>query len=199
MRMRHLLLAAASMALAACSTGTPDEVVQGVAVYTQPGPNVGNLGPAPTYYLNNVVTIRQNGNAQAPGDLNNAIYAPVKSAIQAGMTAAGFTETTNQLTATVGVSLGIASATQDYYYSGGWCDIYYGWYGCYYPPVYAGSYTYGAGILSIVDLTAPPQTGQQFPNVWGAFIYGVSTGTTNVTRLSSGITRAFSQSPYLNQ
>ena len=38
---------------------------------------------------------------------------------------------------------------------------------------------------------------EPFPNLWGAFVYGVSTGTTNTARLADGLDRAFAQSPYL--
>ena len=199
MRMRQLLLTAAAAALAACSTSAPDEVVQGVAVYTQPAPglDIASLGPSPTFFLDPSVTIRSNGQDQAPGSITDAVFQPVATAIVRDMEAAGYTQSTTVNGATVGLQLGVAKATQDYYYSGGWCDIYYGWYGCYYPPVYAGSYSYGVGILAMVDLTAQPAAGQPFPNLWGAFIYGVSTGATNSSRLASGVDRAFSQSPYL--
>jgi hypothetical protein len=201
MRIRHVLAAAASLALVACAdVGAPDSVVQGVAVYSQPvnSFDFGTLGAGATYFLSDVVTRKKDGAPDGTDSLSSTAYAPVKNAIVNQMAALGYTKVDTLAAADVGLQLGVGTATQDYYYSGGWCDIYYGWYGCYYPPVYAGSYTYGGAVLGMVDTRVPAAAGQQFPGVWFAAMYGVSTGGANPTRLAEAVNRAFDQSPYLN-
>jgi hypothetical protein len=120
------------------------------------------------------------------------------------MTAAGYTEVSpatddSPAANKVGLWVGKGTATADYYYSGGWCDIYYGYYGCYYPPVYAGSYTYGGVVLTMVDLQVAPGVGQQYPPLWIAALYGVAQGYpgTDLSRAISNLPRAFDQSAYL--
>lgn len=192
------MLAVASLALAACgSSGAPDEVVFGVAVYTAPTPGT-DFTPFATYNLDPAIRVRKDGVDQPDA----AMPLAVKAAIDSQMTAAGYTEQTDPLLADVGLKLAYVTNTVDYYYSGGWCDIYYGWYGCYYPPVYAGSYRYGTAILTMVDVQNG--NGAPFPGLWSDFMYGVVTdygigASYDTTRLVEAIDRAFSQSPYLVQ
>jgi hypothetical protein len=206
MKNRFLLALAASLALAACgSDGAPDEVVYGVAVYTQPSPGA-DFAPYSTYYVDPEITVHNNGVIEPD---TTPMTADIKAAIVAGMNAAGYVEVTDQATADLGLKLGYATGSVDYYYSGGYCDIYYGWYGCYYPPVYAGSYRFGAAILGMVDLTVPqPPAGSPptaFPGVWFSSMYSVladyqaGSTTYNKNQLILGIERSFDQSPYLAQ
>jgi len=198
MKNRFLLALAASLALAACGDfGAPDDVVYGVAVATVPSPGADFTGLA-TYNLDTTVKVRKDGQDQP----DTPMPASVKDAIDAQMVAAGYTAT-DALTAQVGLTLTYVTNSVDYYYSGGWCDIYYGYYGCYYPPVYAGSYRYGTAILSMVDLTAPPDPGAAFPGLWVNFMYGVVTeyagsAAYNTSRLVEAVNRGFEQSPYLH-
>lgn len=200
MRIRHLLATTAVVALAACGDyGAPDEVVYGVAVYTQPtaGADFTTYG---TYYLDPQVKVKKDGQDQPA----TPMPASVKSAIDTQMAAAGFTAAADAASADVGLSMAYITNSVDYYYSGGYCDIYYGWYGCYYPPVYAGSYRYGTAFLSMTDLTVAQAPGTPFPGLWFSALYGVvadygpGSSNYNTSRLVEGINRAFDQSPYLS-
>jgi len=198
MKTRFLLAIAASAALAACGDyGAPDEVVYGVAVATVPSPGADFTGLG-TYNLDTTVKVRKDGQDEP----STPMPASVQTAIDDQMQAAGYTPT-DAASADVGLSLTYITNSVDYYYSGGYCDIWYGYYGCYYPPVYAGSYRYGTAILTMVDLSAPPSGSTPFPGLWSSFMYGVVTeyagsAAYNTSRLVEGVNRAFEQSPYLN-
>jgi hypothetical protein len=198
---------AAAVALVGCGDySAPSEVVNGVAVYTQPEAGV-TFPPLATrsYYLDNDVTVRKDGTTSPiPDKLDSIAYKPVRDAIVAQMAAAGYgaapVADASVAPGKVGLKLGIATASVNYYYSGGWCDLYYGWYGCYYPPVYAGSYSYGGAVLGMTDLSVPPAVGTQYPGLWFAGLYGVvpTYPSSSYSKLAGGITRAFEQSPYLS-
>ncbi len=200
MRIRQLLATGAVVALAACGdAGAPDEVVYGVAVYTQKTAGADFTGYG-TYNLDTVVKVKKDGQDQP----STPMPASVKAAIDAQMVAAGYTAA-SAATADLGLSMSYITNSVDYYYSGGYCDIYYGWYGCYYPPVYAGSYRYGTAFLTMTDLTTgAPAPGVPFPGVWFSTLYGVvadygpGSSSYNTSRLVEGINRAFDQSPYLS-
>jgi hypothetical protein len=199
MKNRFLLAIAASAALAACADyGAPDEVVYGVAVATAKSPGAEFAGLT-TYFLDTTIKVRKDGQDEP----STPMPASVKDAIDAGMEAAGYTAAPDAASAAVGLSMTYITNSVDYYYTGGYCDIWYGYYGCYYPPVYAGSYRYGTAILNMVDVTAPPAAGAPFPGLWASFMYGVVTeyaGSTayNTSRLVEAIGRGFEQSAYLN-
>jgi hypothetical protein len=195
MRIRHLLAATAALALAACDGyGAPNEVVYGVVVATQPKASA-DFASYATYFIDTTVTVTNDGRPGTPVTMASS----VRDAIAANMEAAGFNAAASAPEADVGLQLSFYTASIDYYYSGGYCDIYYGWYGCYYPPVYAGSYSVGTAVLAMVDLTVPPATGQEFPSLWGSFMYGVLDGLAayNQAKLVEAVNRAFDQSPYL--
>lgn len=198
MKIRHLLATAAVVALAACGDyGAPDEVVYGVAVYTQKTATA-DFTPFATYNLDTQIKVKRDGEDQPP----TPMPASVKAAIDAQMVAAGYTAA-DAATADIGLSMSYITNSVDYYYSGGYCDIYYGWYGCYYPPVYAGSYRYGTAFLTMTDLTVAQAPGVPFPGLWFTTMYGVvadyaGSSTYNTSRLVEGINRAFDQSPYLS-
>jgi hypothetical protein len=199
MKNRFLLAIAASAALAACGDyGAPDEVVYGVAVATVPSPGASFAGLA-SYSLDTSIKVRKDGQDLPTTPMPQS----VQDAIIAQMKAAGYGDAPVPTGADVGLSMVYITNSVDYYYSGGYCDIWYGYYGCYYPPVYAGSYRYGTAILTMVDLANPPSGSTPFPGLWSSFMYGVVTeytGSTayNTSRLVEGINRAFEQSPYLN-
>jgi len=196
MKLRLPLLALAGLTLAGCAYdySAPSEVVNGVAVYTHPiGSPTFTYG---TYTLDTTVTHRDNGDPVA----DVAMPAAVQAAIRAQMTALGYTEAATVAEAQVGLQMGLATGDVAVFYSGGWCDYYYYWYGCYYPPVYAGSYQVGFALLGMVDLTSPPAGGiaTPFPPLWSASMYGVTNGfPTDVNRMVEAVNRAFTQSPYL--
>jgi hypothetical protein len=200
MKNRFLLAIAASVALAACGDFTaPDEVVYGVAVATAKSPGASFAG-LNTYYLDTTIAVRKDGQAATPP--TTPMPQVVQDAINAQMRAAGYTAA-DVATAQVGLSLTYITNSVDYYYSGGYCDIWYGYYGCYYPPVYAGSYRYGTAILNMVDKRSPANPGAPFPGRWVNFMYGVVTeyagsASYNTSRLVEAIDRGFAQSPYLN-
>jgi hypothetical protein len=193
-----LLAIAASAALAACGDyGAPDEVVYGVAVSTVPSAGADFTGRT-SYSLDTSVRVKKDGQDQGTTPMPQS----VQDAIIAQMKAAGYGDAPVPTGASVGLSLAYITNSVDYYYSGGYCDIWYGYYGCYYPPVYAGSYRYGTAILTMVDVTAPPSGSAPFPGLWVNFMYGVVTeytGSTayNTSRLVEAINRGFEQSPYL--
>jgi len=193
MSIRRSLLPVTLLALGACDYGAPDEVASGVIVYTAPLPGA-DFAPLATYYVDPQMRVRKDGEDQP----DQAVPATVMAAIDAGMTAAGYTAAP-LASADVGLKLAMATNSVDYYYSGGWCDIYYGWYGCYYPPVYAGSYRYGTVILGMVDLTVTPDVGEPFPGLWFSVMYGIAYDypAYNPARVAEGVTRSFDQSPYL--
>jgi hypothetical protein len=194
MNKRPLLPTAVALALAACDYGVPSEVVDGVIVYTQPLVAEAEFGPLRTYYLDPQMRVREDGEDKPDQPIN----AGVKTAIDQEMAAAGYTPAA-QIEADVGLKVSLATNSADYYYTGGWCDIYYGYYGCYYPPVYAGSYRYGTVLLAMVDLRTPPAAGQPFPGLWYSVMYGVAWDwpNTNWPRVIDGVMRSFDQSPYL--
>jgi hypothetical protein len=197
MSIRSLLTLVAAVALVGCGDYTaPDSVVNGVAVYTQPNVADAKFASAGTYWVDQAVRIRKDGQDQADQPISSLVG--VEAAIDARMTAAHYTKATTQTGAELALKLAISTNTVNYYYSGGWCDIYYGWYGCYYPPVYAGSYKYGTSILAMVDLRAPPSD-PTFPGMWSGVMYGVvsSLNATNQQKLVQAIGRAFDQSPYI--
>jgi hypothetical protein len=197
-----LLAIATSVTLAACGDfSAPDEVVYGVAVATAKSPGADFNGRT-SYSLDTTVRVRKDGKDQPPTPMPQS----VQSAIIAQMKAAGYGDAPVSIGASVGLTMSYVTNSVDYYYTGGWCDIYYGYYGCYYPPVYAGSYRYGTAILTMTDLTvtqpAPPADPVPFPGLWANFMYGVVTeyaGSTayNTDRLVEAINRGFEQSPYL--
>jgi len=198
MKNRLLLAIVAAASLAACGDyGAPDEVVYGVAVATVPSPGADFTGLA-TYNLDTTIKVRKDGQDEPSTPMPQS----VQDAINGQMAAAGYTAT-DAATADVGLSMTYITNSVDYYYSGGYCDIWYGYYGCYYPPVYAGSYRYGTAILNMVDLALPPSGSAPFPGLWVSFMYGVVTeyagsAAYNTSRLVEGINRGFEQSPYLN-
>lgn len=194
MRTSTALAAFASLALVACGdSGAPDSVVNGVAVLTQPAS--AQFAPSGgTFFVDPTVRYRKDGREQPPFTMDPELRALIRQQ----MTDAGFTEAADAASAAVGLTMVFATSTVDVYYSGGWCDIYYGWYGCYYPPVYAGSYRFGVTVLNMVDQGALPDP----TALWSALTYGLvpdyaAPGLYDNARLIEATTRAFAQSPYI--
>ena len=188
---RWLLLAA--IGIAGCDYGTPEEVVLGVPVYTQAAPG-SDFTPLRTYYLDPSVEVYEDG-AQRP---SVTLPSSVATTISGQMQALGYTAAL-QPNAEVGLRLAWEKTTY-VYYSGGYCSMYWGYYGCWPTWGYAGSYTTGTTIMVMVDLRTNPPPGGTRPVLWVTALYGVlltSTPETGAPALNQGLIRAFDQSPYL--
>jgi hypothetical protein len=183
----------AALGFVGCDYGTPSEVVLGVPVYTQAAPG-SDFTPLRTYYLDPAVEV-WNNSVQQP---SVTIPTSVATTIAAQMTALGYTAA-SQPAAETGLRLAWEKTTQ-VIYSGGYCSIYWGYYGCWPTWGYAGSYTTGTTLMTMVDLRTTPPSGGTRPTLWVTALYGVlqsSTVETNAPALNQGLVRAFNQSPYL--
>ena len=136
------------------------------------------------------------------GGTGRTYDATILSKVAANLSSLGYTRLTNLADTAVAdliVTNAITSATSyyvDYYYPGG----YYGYgYGYYYP--YSTVYTVSTGtvITTMIDKKAYQPGTDKSPAVWMGVLNGVTTGdvSTTTTRVSQGIDRVFSQSPYL--
>jgi len=199
----------AAIGAAACGGySAPDEVVFGTGVYTQPAPTSPPgqdpstiFKPLSSYYLDPTVEVWHDGEQQAPA----AFPSGAAQIINTRMTAYGYTAgTPPPIGGVPGASVGLRASyfqnTFSYYYSGGWCTIYWGWYGCYPTWGYAGSYSTGTVVLVMTDLrTNPPGPNDQRPILWVSGLYSVLQGqVTDTANFSSALTKAFDQSPYLD-
>ncbi len=122
----------------------------------------------------------------------------VATTISTQMTALGYTAA-SQATADTGMRLAWEKSTY-VIYSGGYCSIYWGYYGCWPTWGYTGSYTTGTTLMVMVDLRTAPPSGGTRPILWVSALYGVlqsSTPEANAPALNQGLVRAFNQSPYL--
>ena len=72
----------------------------------------------------------------------------------------------------------------------------------YYPwsPVVVTSYKSGTLFINLVDPDIPPPQAGQAVSIWGAALNGMLEGTNTeiVQRITTNITQAFAQSPYLS-
>jgi hypothetical protein len=86
-------------------------------------------------------------------------------------------------------------STTVYYWYNYWCWWYPYYCGWGYYPTYAGSYTTGTVVMSMIidgDEYAEPH------NVWSSALNGLLSGSYNSSRVKQNIDQAFIQSPYLN-
>ena len=90
----------------------------------------------------------------------------------------------------------------DWAYWGWWYPGWYPGWGWYYPyyPTYATAYRYGSVFVQMVDATVKGN-GENIPVVWTAIFNGLAEGdATNINaRITTGLGKAFAQSPYLKQ
>jgi hypothetical protein len=194
---RCFLLAA--IAAAACGGyDAPSEVVYGTLAYSQANPDALNKFPSlRTYYLDPLVEVWLDGEQQ----VSQPVPAATVTVIQTNMTKYGYTQVTTNPgpgqnpNADVGLRLAYLKSTTVYYYSGGYCSIYWAYYACWPGWAYAGAYTSGTVIGLMLDTKA--SVGGHI--LWAIGLYGVLSGTTldNTTRLNDALNRAYAQSPYL--
>jgi hypothetical protein len=199
MRTHRYIWALAVALLASCADyGAPDEVLYGVAVFSQPAPGF-DPGPIGTYYVETDATKVGDDPANPTTiDLTLPTYQPILDAVDANMQALGYAKRLTRPTGadanTAVIRLAVLSGTAAVYYSGYWCSYWY-YYSCYYDYSYAGSYKYGTIMLDMG--TIRPSDGK-LGSAWVAGIYGVATSVPyDVSRIVDGINRAYGQSPYL--
>jgi hypothetical protein len=120
--------------------------------------------------------------------------------IESNMTAMGWQRVDIADTANIDMLLLPASweVTTVYYYY----DYWGWWYGGYYPywgyyPYYSySSYSTGTLLMSLIDPKVLSGNGNPVVQ-WTAALNGILTSTYDVSRVNSGIDKAFDQSPYL--
>ncbi len=145
--------------------------------------------------------VKVTGNLQegdSPEFIPDVTATQILTQIRNNMQALGWAEVA--VSANPDVLLGVASmeTTQVFYYY----DYWYWWYGGYYPyypyypPVYAGSYTAGTLIMSMMD---PKElSGNGYPvKQWTGILNGILDSKYNPARVNPLIDQAFEQSPYL--
>jgi len=190
----------AAIAAAGCGGyDAPDEVTFGSVAYTQQAPGF-DFKPLNTYYLDPQMEVWHDGELQPA-------FQPVPpqtlDLINQKMAAYGWTAVTQtpgpgQAPASdVGMRLAYFKTTYTYYYSGGYCSIYWAYYACWPGYAYAGQYTTGTVLTMMIDTKAPVN---QTKVLWVSALYAVLLGSTieDTPRLNTAMARAFDQSPYLN-
>lgn len=152
----------------------------------------------------------------ADTSLNHAFDAQILAQVQQELEDMGYTrvvDTTVQADVVVLVS---AITVENYaYYTYPWYP-YWGWWGGWYPyssagvgsnyyypwyPVYTTNFTSGSLFITMIDPDVPPPDTSQGAGqaIWGAVLNGMLEGTDPeiLARLSSSLSQAFLQSPYL--
>jgi len=200
MRFPRCFLLAALGAAACGGYSAPDEVVFGTGVYTQPAPGT-DFKPLATYYLDPSLEVWKDGVQQPSVLLPNAAATIINNRMQAYHYNPG---TVPPIGGTVPGGVGLRASwfqnSYTYYYSGGWCSIYWGWYGCYPTWGYAGSYSTGTVLLVMTDLRSSGTGADPTrPILWVSGLYSVLQGTgTDTANFTSALNQAFDQSPYLD-
>jgi hypothetical protein len=144
--------------------------------------------------------VKITGNMQegdAPQYIPAATASQILARINTNMTALGYTKVDVSLNPDLLLAPASWETTTIYYYY----DYWYGWWGGYYPywgfpPVYAGSYTTGTLLMTLIDPTDLGANGNPIVE-WTGALNGILTGKYNPARVNPLIDQAFSQSPYL--
>ncbi len=204
--MKIIRLIAPVLLVAGCGyVDVPSEVVNGVAVATQPS-QTANFTSYTTFYVDpKVGSIGGVADGGSPTYVPDGVASAITSAIAANMIAAGYTQVTTAPTLANHADLAIQASAltidNTYYYPGYWCGYYpyYYYYGCYYSWSYYGTYTTGTLLVEMLDLNN--LVNGKATTIWGALAYGVVAGTGygNPTAVTEAINRAFSQSPYIKK
>lgn len=144
---------------------------------------------AATYYLRNEVV-----HLVPPGEADNigrGADAAVLAAIRTNMTARGYAEVTDSLTADL--KLLSAATTTDYqgYYWDYWC---YSWY--YYCPPYWGTYEFTTGTLMVSMKDRRVPTGAEA--AWFGVANGLLGSVPSASRATEAVNAMFQQSPYIS-
>ena|SRR5438552_11449240 len=208
MKLRPWFLLAAIAAAGCGGYDAPSEVTYGQLVYTQPAPTPGGqpsdlFKPLNSYYLEPTMDVWEDGASQG----TQLVPSSTVSAITAQMTSLGYTQQTTPPpagpagipNADVGLRLTSFKTNYTYYTGGGYC--YYWWYYYCYPGwAYAGTYTTGTVLVSMIDLRNAGTTPQPGRALWVSVLYAVlgTSGLENAPQLNTALGRAFDQSPYLD-
>jgi len=159
-----------------------------------------NFAAARTYSLpTQVISVGVPDAGTPTPPVNAQIQNAILSSIRSQMNARGYQEVQPSTNPDLITTAALLEVTNITYYYNYWCG-YWGWYyPCfpYYPPV-AGISSYTVGTI-VIDLGTPEPSQSRYGGVWTAVIRGVSSGSTNTdsTRIASGVSQAFIQSPYL--
>lgn len=211
MKMRPWFLLATIAAAGCGGYDAPSEVTYGQLVYTQPAPTTNNdpssiFKPLNNYYLDPTMEVWKDGVAQTPQAVPSSTVTVITTRMGTdGIAGFGYVrQTTNPPAgqtpnADVGMRLAYLQTTSTYYYSGGYCSIYWAYYYCYPGWAYAGSYTTGTVLVQMVDLRtgAAATPGRA---LWVSALYAIlgTGGLNNAGALNTALNRAFDQSPYLD-
>lgn len=124
----------------------------------------------------------------------------IRTTVQNDLTNLGYTRVTDTASADVIITLAVSKSSSLYvnnYYPGGYW--YWGYGGFYYPWSTAYTVTTGTVMVSMFDKKRIQPGSGKVTGIWLGIVNGVLDGTrTDVgTRISTGIDKCFSQSPYL--
>jgi hypothetical protein len=155
-----------------------------------------------TYAMNDSI-VKITGNVQEgekPDFIPQVTAAQILARIDANMAALGYTKVPLSKVDPKPDLLLLPSSwetTTIYYYY----DYWYGWWGGYYPywgypPVYAGSYTTGTLLMTLIDPEDIGANGNPIVE-WTGALNGILTDKYNPARVNPLIDQAFNQSPYL--
>lgn len=122
----------------------------------------------------------------------------IRTQVQNNLSSMGYTRVTDTTTADVIITLAVSKSTT-LYVNSYWPDDYWYWgYGYYYPWSYSYSVTTGSVITTMIDKKKVQTGTNKVQPVWMGIINGALNGTGDgASRISTGIDKCFSQSPYL--
>lgn len=162
-----------------------------------------------TFYMPDSIQRLGNSEDEDSGQYDDEILGKIR----AKMLNAGFTEITDVVNNEPDVVLLVQSViTNTYVISDpcfwscwGWDPWYPGWgwgpgWGWPYPPVVVGAYSKGTIFINMIDPDAGAQE-QEIDQVWLGVVNGLIIGSDQsiLTRIDTGIDKAFELSPYLNR
>src|SRR5262245_28357013 len=199
------LMALVIMMLAGCYPGEVNSVAELDLVTTLYDKDA-NFGALRTYALvDSIVHFCDNPelDQNCPTELTRRYDAQILSEVKQQLESDGFTEAASPQQANVLVVVA-ATATDNYGYAyyGWYWDYWYGYppgYGWYYPG-YAVPYEFTTGTIFIgmIDPTKADSANKRLGSVWLAAINGLlGEGGSPQTRITTTISQAFRQSPYL--
>lgn len=208
--MKKLLILALPLSLAGCYPNGPDYVEQLDLVATNYNPDYDFSSKTTFSIPDNVVVITgenlddPDGNSQ-PDFISEPYNTQIINTITSELENIGWTKVdTSQHPDVWILPTSMSSTTFIYYYDywgywGWWGGGYWGWYyPGYYPPV-VSSYTTGSLFVTMVDRNALTPD-NALPVEWGFIVNGLLTGSSTAntsSRITTGISQAFDQSPYL--
>lgn len=209
-KLRNLAIVLLGITIASCQKEpSTSGLHQDYLVYTayDTGADFNAFG---TYYMPDSILLIGGSDKTEYWKDNNALE--IVNTVAAGMSANGYTRTTDKEGANLGLQLSYVQKVTyfvgyDYpywwwYYPYYWSPGYWGdWLGWHYPyRVYYG-YTAGSLLIEMVNLEGDQASGKKLPVVWDSFIGGLLTSseTVNQQRTIDAVKQAFAQSPYLKK